>query len=174
MNHIQHNGRSLSIAHLAPTTFGCPCRELGRDLVIGADFSNHCYTERFDSERHSREEIVVYESPSRPRAFCLERYELSHRLPAIVAELPNKRVHQTPEKRNYVYAVPLQIEGRMYEVYFMLQRAETSKDLDLRLTVESAYAVTMPSPVPRRPNAIRFGVLAYKVLRREQVRFAAR
>ncbi len=61
----------------------------------------------------------------------------------------------------------------IYEIYFMLQRA-SGGSTDLRLTVESAYPVVAASPVPKRPNKIRFAVLALKVFRREPVRFAVR
>jgi hypothetical protein len=85
----------------------------------------------------------------------------SPRLPQIITRLPGERVHQAAQRRNYVYAVPLDIERQDYEVFFMLQRAEKVPGIDLRLTVESAYPVDTPIPRPKRPNAIRFRVLVY-------------
>lgn len=174
MKPVISNGHTYPIEHLAPMEFGCPCTQIGRDLRIGVDFRNHCYSEDFDGARHTRGDIILYDSPDRPRVFCPIRYNLSFRLPDIVRNLSNSKVHQTWEKRNYVYSMPLEIEGEVYEVYFMLQRAESDPVLDLRLTVESAYSPPRRSPLPKRPNSIRFKVLAYKTLRREKINFAAR
>lgn len=166
-------GGGPSIAHLAPLVIRCACPDIGRDLVIRVAFSNHCYSEKFDPERHDPEQIIVRDAGGR-RVFCPVRHGLSYRLPEIVKRLPQEQVYQTAQRRNYVFAVPLAIEGQVYEVFFVLQRAEKVPGIDLRLTVESAYPVDAPTPRPRRPNAIRFKVLAYKVLRGQPVRFAAR
>jgi hypothetical protein len=102
------------------------------------------------------------------------RYQLSHGLPAIVGSLPGKKVNQTPVQRNYVYAVPMDVAGQMYEVFFMIQRAAKESGADLRLTVESAYPVKVPHQLPKRPSSIRFNVLVYKVFKGERVRFSPR
>jgi hypothetical protein len=169
---IVHQGQDISISHLAPFELMCPCPEV-RDLKIDIDFRNHCYTEKFDNTKHERSQIVLYDGPH-PRVFCPVRHGLSYKLPAIIKDLPTQRVHQTHERRNYVYVVPLQVDQRIYEVYFMLQRAEPNAPADLRLTVESAYPVAVPHVLPKRPNAIRFVVLARKIFLNQPVRFAAR
>ena len=169
---IQYNGALVALDHLDPLTFGCPCPEIERDIRIGVIFANHCYTEQFDATKHSENQIILREG-DRGRVFCPIRHGLSVRLPEIITSLPDKKVHQTPEARNYVYAVPMEIEGQNYEVFFMLQKHKAA-DLDLRLTVESAYPVTGPPIVRKRPGAIRFRVLAYKTLRGEPVKFAPR
>jgi hypothetical protein len=61
----------------------------------------------------------------------------------------------------------------------MLQRVAADRHgrtgkADLRLTIESAYCPDKPSIQRKRPNAIRFTVLAHKVFTRSPVRFAAR
>lgn len=170
---IIHDGAAVSLDHLAPLTFTCPCRDIGRDLIVGVVFLNHCYTEHFDETKHRKEQIVLYDGGSRPRVFCPIRHGLSVRLPGAVSSLPGKRVFQTPEQRNYVYAVPLELEGQVYEIFFQLQRYR-AEGADLRLTVESAYPVENRSPTRRRPQAIRFNVLAYKILGNRPVRFAPR
>lgn len=174
MKPIIYEGVEQSIEHLAPVKITCPCQDIERDLNIQVSFSSHCYTKAYDPECHDKEEIVVHEASDRARVFCPIRYELSHRLGGIVANLPQRKVYQTPETRNYVYAVPLDIEGQNYEVYFMLQRAEKIAKIDLRMMVESAYPVDTPSPVKSRPGKIRFPVLAYKVFARKLIKFAPR
>lgn len=174
MKEILFEGQVVSIDHLAPMTFTCPCADIGRDLVIAVTFSNHCYTMAFDEERHGTEEIVVYDAGSRPRVFCTVRHGLSSQLPALVASLPDRKVFQTAEQRNYVFSVPIALGGHLYHVFFMVQRAEQVPDVDLKLTVESAYPIETAPILPKRPGAIRFKVLAFKTLKRQQIRFAAR
>lgn len=152
----------------------CPCEAIGRNLVIEVDFSNHCYSKKFIEGEHRKEEIIVHEAKGRKRVFCPERHGLSLRLPAIIAELPNCKVHQTRQSRNYIYVVPLEIAQQFYEIYFMIQRAEDRPGIDLRITVESAYPVTELSPLPKRPGSIKFQLLARKILRREKIEFSAR
>jgi hypothetical protein len=171
---IIHNGQVMTLDHLTPFTFTCPCPDIERDLSIRAQFANHhCYSRKYDPAIHSTEEILFTEAKDRHRVFCPDRYELSRRLPKLLPELPNKRVHQTSQSRNYIYVVPLDILGIAYEIYFMLQRAAPEDAADLRLTVESAYRSDRPN-LRKRPNAIRFAVLAHKVLTNQPVRFAPR
>lgn len=169
-----HDGREFSIEHLAPFGIRCACEPIGRELVIWVHFKDHCYTKNFDGAEHTQEQILCWDSPTRPRVFCEVRYGLSPQLPLLVGQLPTRRVHQTAQARNYVYVVPLAVAGNTYEIYFMLQRAQPGDAADLRLTVESAYAVEGPVVLPKRPNSIRFHVLAHKVLTNSPVRFAAR
>ena len=144
----------MPVGHLAPNQIECPCAQIGRDLIIRVAFANHCYTEAFSSAQHQANEIILYDAPDRPRVFCPIRYDLSFKLPVLIKILPQRKVHQTTQVRNYVYAVPLDMGGQIYEIYFMLQRAQPEDAADLRLTVESAYPVSVPSPTPKRPNAI--------------------
>lgn len=174
MKPILHNGQEMPIGHLAPTSLRCDCSKIGRDLVVRAIFANHCYTKAFDPEAHTNEQIIHYDSPERPRVFCPVRHELSYGLPTLVAELPARKVHQTAQRRNYVYVVPLEVNWQAYEIYFMIQRAQKVEGCDLRLTIESAYPVLAPAVLPKRPNNIRFRLLAYKVFAGQEVRFAPR
>lgn len=173
MDPIIFNGKKFPIGHLAPMTIACPCEDIGRDLAILVSFSNHCYTEGFDGGRHDPGLIIVRDGGG-PRVFCPIRHELSSRLPGIIRNFPTQKVYQTAQQRNYVYSAPLDIDGKIYEVFFMLQRAERLPGVDIRMTIESAYPADAPNPRPNRPNAIRFKVLAHKIVRRQPVRFAPR
>jgi hypothetical protein len=94
-------------------------------------------------------------------------------LPELIANLPTQKVYQTAAERNYVYAVTLEIDAKIYEIYFMLQRADGTKGMDLRLTVESAYVPDEASEQFRGGKA-RFAILALKTLRREKIDFSHR
>ncbi len=95
-------------------------------------------------------------------------------MPDLIKALPKSKVHQTAQLRNYVYVVPMEIDDKPYEVYFMLQRAARSEKADLRLTIESAYIDDDGSSIRKRPSSIRFMVLAHKVLSNQQIKFAPR
>jgi len=169
---IKYGGQVMKLDHLAPVTFDCPCPDIGRPLSIRAHFTNHCYTEAYDPALHRPDRVVLRDGNGLLRAFCPVRYELSHQLPTLITNLPdNKKVHGTGEGRNYVYAVGLDDKESPYEIYFRLRRTVGN---DLRLTVESAYCRDGLSNLRRRPNAIRFAVLAHKIATGQPVRFAPR
>ncbi len=162
----------MPLDHLTSFTFDCPCPDIKRDLSIRVQFANHhCYTKKYDPKVHKPQQIIITEAEDRRRVFCPDRYDLSHALPKLITELPTKRVHQTSQSRNYVYVVPLEVRGNRYEIYFMLQRAAPADAAD---PVESAYRNDGPPSLRKRPNAIRFVVLAHKVLMNQRVRFAPR
>lgn len=167
-------GREYSLTHLTARSIHCPCDKIGRPILIYVHFTPHCYTKSFDPDQHDGSEILCSDSPERHRVFCPIRYELSPRLPDLIDNIVTARVHQTSVQRNYVYVIPLDIGDQVYEIYFMLQRAAAEDGADLRLTVESAYSVDTPTPRKKRPNEIRFKVLALKVLQNMPIRFAPR
>jgi hypothetical protein len=171
---IVHDGREVSLAHLAPMIIHCPCTQIKRNLSIRVGFANHCYTEAFDAALHAREQIILYDSPQRPRIFSPNRHRLSVFLPQLLTELPTKKVQQTFQQRNYVYEATVELETVPYEVYFMLQRLDGEKGIDLRLTVESAYPSEGLPDLRKRPRDIRFSILAYKTLAKQPITFGAR
>lgn len=151
----------------------CACDAIGRDLVIAVAITAHAYTCAFDPDRHTRDEIVCYDRSDKPRAFDETRYRLSLGLVDHLRALPEAKVIQTPHQRNYVYSVPIDIEDQKYHIYFQIVRKREG-GTDLALIVESAYPASPTVQVPRRPNNIRFRVLASKIFRGLPVRFAPR
>lgn len=171
---IPSGNAPFDLSHLCPIKFDCPCAGLEHPLRIRAVFSPHCYTDAYDPQKHIVDAICVYDAyPNRPRVFSVLRYALSLQLPEIVRSFPGVKVHQTAQARNYVYAAPVETADGVYCVFFMLQRNRTD-GADLRLTVESAYPVVGAMARRKRPNTIRFSVLALKIFKRQPVRFSPR
>jgi hypothetical protein len=167
------DGAVIDLAHLDPLTLGCPIKEPPGELRINTRFSNHCFTEEFDPARHGPALLIM--DHKRPRAFDRRRYKLSTNLPAMIAALPAATVHQTPERRNYLYCATLVEAGVAYQMFFTLRKAGSAAPQHLELFVESAYAAEAGTPARlKRPNAIRFAVLAWKTYKGEAVRFAPR
>lgn len=167
-------GVQFDLGHLAPTQMLCPrIGADGPDLVINVRFSHHAYTVAAPGIPATTSTLHVTERGD-VRLFDLVRWQQSRdHLPGMVASLPAARVEFTTEKRNYRYALKGRLaDGQEYALFFSLQRSSVAGH-DLRMTVESAYAV----PAGRRgrpPGEIRFGVLAIKVIRGESIHFPPR
>ncbi|MFM0153612.1 hypothetical protein [Paraburkholderia sediminicola] len=106
------------------------------------------------------------------RAFCFDRYHWSFRLPAIVAQLGERRCYFTGHS-NWLVIEDVTHRGEPveYEVFFRLRRAGASA---LRLVIESAYVRDVSKGrvgIPRnRRSIVRFRVMAAKILRGESIR----
>lgn len=168
------DGIAIDLAHLEPLVMPCPTPGQPATCRINVRYSNHCFTEAFDPDRHDPARLVV--DHKRPRAFDPSRYELSKRLPAMIGALPGARVHQTPERRNYLYFTALsELPGTEYQMFFTVKKARADASHHVELFVESAYSAAIGSGARvKRPNAIRFSVLALKTCRGEPIRFAPR
>jgi hypothetical protein len=53
---VVHDGKEISIDHLAPMTIVCSCELMGRELLVDVSFANHCYTEKFVEGVHKVEQ----------------------------------------------------------------------------------------------------------------------
>ncbi len=168
------HGAEIEFQHLDPFVFSCdvPDGDI-KTLLVNTRFSNHCFTEAFDEARHEPD-LVMADHKNR-RAFSRIRYDLSKNLPEIVRRLPDLKVHQTPEKRNYMYfSAVAELPDQEYRLFFHLKRADKSAKQHLELFVESAYPAMGGALKRKRPGTIRFALLALKTYRGEPVRFAAR
>ncbi len=167
-------GVQFDLGHLAPTQMLCPrIGADGPDLMIEVGFSHHAYTVAAPGIPATAGTPHVIERGD-ARLFDLVRWQQSRdHLPGMVASLPAARVEFTPEKRNYRYALKSRLaDGQEYALFFSLRRSSVA-GRDLRMTVESAYAVPAGSR-GRPPGEIRFGVLAMKTMRGEVMRFPPR
>jgi hypothetical protein len=171
-------GQKIDLQHLDPYLLHCPTTDgqLPNPLLINVRYSDHCFSEKYDLAVHELDLLLPWSrSNSRdPRAFDRTRYSLSRVLPALVGTLPNVRVNFTTEQRNYVYAAIVQHpetpSGSVpYGVFFQLKRATTHSSAHLDLTVVSAYSPDRSIGVRKRPERIRFLLLATKTYRGERI-----
>lgn len=165
---------TYSMGHLDARMFSCPIPSGKFVLGIRARFSNHCFTEEYDPDKHVDQEPIP--DGIRKRALCPIRHALSFNLPDIIDSLPNAQIQQTYEKRNYVHyvAVATATNGP-YAVFFSIKKSDPGRRQHLELFVESAYVDDeVVLKAAKRPNAIRFSVLAFKVHMGQPVVFAAR
>jgi len=162
------DGEAVDFTHLEPFEFRCVTEGRPAGAVIAVHFSNHCFTEAYDPEKHEGRPIVL-DGRERERAFCPVRYQLSLKLPDLVLALPESQVFLTPEA-NFV-RVQLD-DGAEYRMYFNMRRVAPGGDHDLRMFVESAYPPDGRALPTRRMQKVRFKVVVDKLLRNEKLRFA--
>jgi hypothetical protein len=170
-------GQAIPLQHLDPHILQCPITEpqLPNPLLINVRYSDHCFSEKFDPATHTPDLLLPRQPNSKDlRAFDQIRHALSLSLPGLVGDLPTRRVNFTSEPRNYVYAVSLShpdpAYGQVpYGVFFQLKRAGAGA-IHLDLTVVSAYSAGDTTiGIRKRPDHIRFLVLAAKTYRGQPV-----
>ena len=165
---LRVNDEDIDLTHLEPHDFTCVTPD-STTRKVHVTYSNHVFTEKFDNNIHSTNNLVY-----RDRAFNNNRYELSKQLFSLVKNLPNVKVYQTWEKRNYVYFISL--EGNSgeppYHMFFEIKKVGKGKKGRLNMTVESAHSKHSDYSKPdRRCNSVRFIRLVQNVYLNRPVSF---
>lgn len=166
-------GVQFDLDHLAPARLLCPRIGGGPDLVIDVTFGHHAYTVAVPKGQALSGAVRVTERDD-VRLFDVVRWQQSRdHLPDMIAGLPGAKVEFTPEKRNFRYALKARLADSQEYALFLSLRRSSDADYDLRMVVESAYAIPAGGRA-RAPGEIRFGVLAMKVMRGEIIRIPPR
>ncbi|SBW85066.1 hypothetical protein PVE_P0021 (plasmid) [Pseudomonas veronii 1YdBTEX2] len=136
------DGQFFDFAHLEPFTFTVTSLLAKKDLKVHVTFSNHCFTEGFEAEKHRPGQPVIMDGV-RQRLFCPVRYRLSLNLPAVIQGLihPKAKVWETAAERNWCYSITIEDPSGPYHVFFEVRRAGREKRQwqDINLVIESAY-----------------------------------
>lgn len=164
-----HQGVQVDLSHLEPQEISCPTpdEQVRRVRVI---YSPHVFTRG-----------VLASDERRPtcfdqRVYCPDRYLDSKGLPAIVSGLPEAKVYQTWERRNYLH-LSFDAEGERdpYHLFFEVEKKGGKRNKHVQLRVESAYRMRTSSYTPpARPNSIRFSVLVQNVFMGRDIKFSPR
>ena len=145
--------------------------------TVHVEYTSHCVSfgpapgEQLDFDTLGNERKIL-DHRHAARAFCFDRHRWSLRLPAIVAQLGERRCYFTGHS-NWLVIEDITHRGEPveYEVFFRLRRAAASA---LRLVIESAYVRDISkgrAGIPRnRRSIVRFRVMAAKILRGEAIR----
>nr|VFJ69067.1 MAG: hypothetical protein BECKDK2373B_GA0170837_12322 [Candidatus Kentron sp. DK] len=144
-----YRGTTYDLSHLDPFQWRYTTttneKRPGCAYTFQVTFNMHCFTrEPLSGERASKD--LWYKGPKEKRIFCFERYELSHRLPAIIRGLQDRECYCIPHSNFFVIDPFYGAGGRSmeYEVYFRVPRANGAgrEKGRLRLIVQSAYRRT--------------------------------
>lgn len=162
-------GKIVAFDHLEPLTLVAPTTTKPAGVRIDIVFSNHCFSEAFDSAVHTGDVVDIWDGRVR-RVFDQVRYNLSAALPGIVQGLPDAHVFRTPEANFVRITTPLvDAPGADYRMFFRLKK-ERGGDHDLRMVVESAYSPTPGQALAERDmTKIRFKLLVDKTLKGEPI-----
>lgn len=164
-------GAPLNFDHLEPFQFAMATEARPGGATIDVRFSNHCFSELYDAERHAGPHVDVWDRGQR-RVFSQARYDLSLGLRAVMEALPTAPVFLTPEA-NFVRIVAPGVNGpEEYRVYFNARRGSAGV-ADVAVFVESAYAPDLiKQPLkPAQMTKVRFAVLVDKAIRGEKIKF---
>lgn len=137
----QMAGEVFNLDHLHPykTEYVVPPKGSNpeRCFRVQVNFGLHCFTKTPEDGASIPEDGWYADSRER-RAFCLERYNLSHRLPGIVATLGNRKCLHTEREEFVTVEV---VEGGCkfdYAVFFLVTKGGKS-GADLNLFIASAH-----------------------------------
>lgn len=142
--HIDAQGQTYSLNHLHPFRFVLP---LDRGEVrVAVAFAMHCFTREATPEDDSSH---LYSDEREERIFCPLRYELSSQLPEIIRDLANRTCYFA-RNDNFVTIDVVDLTGNQvrYAVFFNLKRPAKGTDVDILLTVQSAYSLDVGKQAP--------------------------
>jgi hypothetical protein len=131
-----------------------------QDIEIRVGYSSHPFTRQCAEGEHPH---AAYSKPHDPRVFCPDRYQLSLRLPAIIAGIETRRCYATNFKNYFVVdTFDILPPNTEYWVFFNTRKADQGA---MRLFIESAYAGDCgKAPHGRRRQADMFRALVSKTL----------
>lgn len=148
-------GVTYDLSHLDPMRLAVTFE--GRTFQTLVNFSCHCFTEKFDDQKHSADD--EYRFGGERRAFCIDRHQLSLALPQHFVELGNKTVYHTQKESFFFIRTVTDLGVAVPYVVFFRSYKSNQDDLDVLINVSSAYPkpgmTSWASPVkfPRVVNA---------------------
>ena len=163
-------GAPINFDHLEPFQFLVATEARPGGATIDVRFSNHCFSESFDTAIHAGSIVDVWDRGLR-RVFSQQRYDLSLGLRDIIEALPTSPIFLTPEANFVRVMIPGDHGIGEYRVYFNAKHGRDASDVSL--FIESAYPPDFSKPVlkPSQMTKVRFSVLVDKTIRGEKIKF---
>lgn len=135
-------GVTYDLGHLHPCTWEVviPGKGDKTDLVlkVNVSYSLHCFAREPKPGEEVRQDYW-YEDSREKRVFCELRWELSKRLPEIIATLPDRRCMHTGHEEFITLEVIYQDRTFEYAVFFTVTKAKKVEGAHLNLFVNSAH-----------------------------------
>lgn len=182
MKFISFNGYDLS--HLNPFLweFIQPARNeiTEKRYKVLFEFSHHCFTK--SPNKYKGETLanypaeLKYETEKETRIFCIERYQLSLRLPEILKEMDKNKCFFTSADDKFMTISIEEDNGEIvdYEIYFSLKKSNIKNEVcALYIFINSAYKRTEDYKLhsPRRHlKPVSLFVLLYNTLNNKRIK----
>jgi hypothetical protein len=166
-DHTPRKGESYCLRHLHPMEFDhvMPPSASHPEVTVRVhvSFGLHTFTREIKADDLPED---AYSDNRETRCFCPERYAHSHRLPAIVREIPTcRKLYFSRTKSGLInYATFETADGKTYGVYFDVMRYKSRGPNTALLTVLSAY-VHREAKRDTRQGKVGFNVLLGHALR---------
>ena len=156
-------GQTFDLSHLAPFEISVTPKAPNAPVFrVGVSFNSHVFTRELRPEDSPD---LTYRDGAEVRAFCVERYDLSRRLPTIILQAAIGKAYFSAE-RNYLLIDEIDGVSGLYAVFFSMVRAKRPP-VDTRMFVVSAYA---KPALPKRLPSISFATLVAKTARGETIK----
>lgn len=155
-------GQTYKFDHLAPVQMQVPLNAAATNVIdMHVTFGCHCFTEEFDSSKHTPDYRYSYRGEQ--RAFNLERYECSFQLPQVMQSLLKGTIYNADESYTYTAQITLEsLQGpQSYSVFFSLEKDKEAAAPALRMFIKSAYL--KPSVGKSNAQNWRFSSLAGQI-----------
>lgn len=165
--HVDKDGRRLSLAHLSPFSFelhlGPHHGQPARTITVNVGFALHVFTCDVADAGPAPE---IYGDAREIRAFDIDRYIRSYRLPAIVRQLDKRKCYFAGRQNYFTLGAQDGLAGHEYRAFFGVRRKDANT---VELVVQSAYTVRKDEiPKGRRLKVVRFRVIASEALHGRQ------
>ena len=166
-DHAPRSGETYCLKHLHPIDFDhvMPSSKTHPAVTVKVhvSFGLHTFTRDINADDPPEDD---YNDNREKRCFDYERYKHSHRLPAIVREIPTCRKLYFSRTRSGLinYATFDTDDGRTYAVFFDVMRYKTRGPNTVLLTIESAYELA-EAKRDTREGRVSFNVLLGHALR---------
>jgi hypothetical protein len=172
-----YGGTVYDLAHLHPrtVTFTQPAKgdKPERQYTVDVVFGLHCFT-RGLKENEQPDEALLYSDSREVRVFDLRRYELSKRLPEIVAGLANRKCYHTGHGNFFSIELIDEAGNKVeYDIFFAVSRS--SRRGVLNLFVQSAYVRDEKhANRPQKKPVVGFHIILFNTLQNRPLKPAAK
>lgn len=166
-------GTEYDLSHLHPST--CRYEQPAKDnkpahvYTVDVIFSHHCFTRKIPNDE-CPDAALCYSDDRETRLFDYQRYDVSKKLPDIIAGLGKSKCFHTGYD-NYLSIQLVDAQGVTveYDIFFAVTRA--SKRGALNLYVQSAYVRDEEhANRPRTMRPIGFTIILFNVLNNKPIK----
>jgi hypothetical protein len=144
-------GKAYDLEHLDPFDFVIAAS--GSDIKVHVEFGFHCFTEKLEAH-HTPD--LRYKHDGELRAFSIERYTLSLKLPDLLQTLGDRSVYHTKQGSFFILRDE-DIDGKRtpYLVFFSAFKARNGT-AQVRVLIRSAY---LKPAMSERAAPVKFSTL---------------
>jgi hypothetical protein len=170
---VVYNEEAWDLSHLAPFAFRTN-PGLGFDIDVVVLFSCHCFSHSLRRDGRAEQLIPleeIYNDGRERRVLSESRYRLSRRfLPALVRELPNRRIQVATDARQNFMTMEVPEEHTGYYVVFFMVERDKHRRKRMLLRVQSAYLLESLTDRQRKAGKVNFSTLLKAAYENRKIR----